>query len=298
MKLNSAFVKNISDIHGKAGESWLNNLPKLINAVCEKQNLKFISIVPNLTYHFVGLAELKETEEFAILKMAPNDEVIANEAKCLECFSQGMAKIYSYDEEFFAIIMERLEPGYSLKKFVLNGEDDEATRIIARTIRELQWHQSPQHKFKHLSELIPVLSILDNYIDKDLLYKKKKIFAELTQDKSKDVILHGDLHHDNVLAHGKHWKAIDPHGYVGDPVFEVGSMIVNPFDAYPTDKPLAKIIERRIKILSEELPFDNQKIQAWMFCKTMLSVAWTVEDHNKIDEGEVEIARIINELRV
>lgn len=292
------FQQNIRDLHGKAGEVWLADLPTLIGAVCEKQNLKFISVIPNLSYHFVGLVELKETQEFAILKMAPNDEVIANEAKCLDCFSQGMVKIYTYDEEYFAIIMEKLEPGYSLKKFVVNGEDDEATRIIARTIRELQWHQTPKYSLKHVSDLMSDLAVLDNHIDKKILSKAKSLFTALTHDKSNDVILHGDLHHDNILAQGEHWKAIDPHGYIGDPVFEVSAMIVNPFDAYPTHKPLKKIIERRIKILSEELPFDVKKIQAWMFCKTVLSVAWTYHDHHKIDEGEIEIAQIIHGLQL
>ena len=47
-----------------------------------------------------------------------------------------------------------------------------------------------------------------------------------------------------------------------------------------------------------ELPFAAQRIKAWAFCKTMLSVAWTYEDHGKIDEGELEIARIVDSMKL
>ena len=42
------------------------------------------------------------------------------------------------------------------------------------------------------------------------------------------MVLHGDLHHDNVLRHGDGWVVIDPHGYVGDAAVEPATMLYNP----------------------------------------------------------------------
>lgn len=298
MNFNPIFISNIRDIFGKFGEEGLKNISSQLSTVCEKLNLRFIEIFPNLTYHFVGLVEILANGEMAVIKMAPDNNVLEKEAHCLECFSRGSAKIYAFDEGHHTILMERLQPGNSLKSLVRNGDDELATRIIAQTILELQFQQNPKYTFKHLSELGKTLKILKNHVDNRLLSKAQTWFRELSSDRSQDVILHGDLHHDNILASGSVWKAIDPHGYVGDPTFEVGSMIFNPYDAFPEDRPLHTIIERRLKILGEELPFDPQKIQAWAFCRTMLSAAWTFEDHNKVDEGDMEIAKIIGGIKL
>ena len=45
---------------------------------------------------------------------------------------------------------------------------------------------------------------------------------------SEAVVLHGDLHHDNVLRDGDGWVVIDPHGYVGDPGSRAGDDALQP----------------------------------------------------------------------
>src|SRR5690606_26100930 len=43
--------------------------------------------------------------------------------------------------------------------------------------------------------------------------------------------LHGDLHHDNIIGDGHGgWLAIDPHGLIGDPVYDVANIFGNPID--------------------------------------------------------------------
>lgn len=58
---------------------------------------------------------------------------------------------------------------------------------------------------------------------------------------------------------GEDWKVIDPHGYVGDKVSEVGSMIYNPLEWYPEGS-MKKAIARRLDILCEELPFEGGQV--------------------------------------
>lgn len=98
--------------------------------------------------------------------------------------------------------MGRLEPGHSLKALVQAGNDDAATRIIYHTIRELQSHQQKQAEFTHLSKLTGSLSVLKNRLDDRIFSKAESLFHELTTDRTQDVILHGDLHHDNILSSG------------------------------------------------------------------------------------------------
>jgi streptomycin 6-kinase len=230
--------------------------------------------------------------------MGPKRKNIETEVLWLKCFNKGVPKIYWHDEAHDAFLMERLEPGQSLKAFVKAGDDDTATRIICQTIRELQSHQQKQSEFTHLSELAGSLSVLKNHLDNRMLSKAESLFRELTTDKTQDVILHGDLHHDNILSSGPNWKVIDPHGYVGDPVSEIGSMIYNFWDCFPHDRSIPQVVERRLHILVEELSFDPQKMKAWAFCKTVLSIAWTFEDHGTIPEFEIEVLSAIDQVKI
>jgi streptomycin 6-kinase len=273
MQLNPIFVSNIHDIYGQAGNTWLDKLPVLIQQLAEQWNFQF----------------LKPVADTAILKIAFEHERLATEVSWLNAMQHGVPSLYNYDKNLNAVLMEHLIPGVSLKSLVISGKDDLATAIICETIRHLQSQESSASTFTHLSELMKSLAILENRYDATLLSQAKSWFHDLTVDRTQDVILHGDLHHGNILSSDSHWKSIDPHGYTGDPVAEVGAMIRNPFDCFPTEKSLSKTIERRLSIMADELPFDRQKIKQWAFCITVLSAAWTLENHKDAKETDLDI---------
>lgn len=295
--LNSTFVSNIRDLYGEKGEIWINDLSSHLTQLSEKWNFRFLKIMPDLTYSFVSLVEVISTDECAILKMGPRHKNIANEVQWLQCFNKGVPKIYWHDDEHHAFLMEYLEPGNSLKTSVKAGQDDSATRLFCRTIRDLQSHQQNKPDFPHISGLAGSLSLLKNHLNDKVLSKAESLFHELTTDRTKDVILHGDLHHDNILSSAATWKVIDPHGYVGDPAFEVGAMIYNPRDCFPKEKSISQIVERRLKILAEELPFDAKRITGWAYCRTVLSIAWTFEDHKILPEFAIEVVSAIDQAK-
>lgn len=91
-------------------------------------------------------------------------------------------------------------------------------------------------------------------------------------------MLHGDLHHDNILrATREPWLAIDPHGVVGDPGYEVGALLYNP-DPEDRDEALTALVPSRVEQLADELGMPQERVVAWGFVKAVLSEVWTVED--------------------
>lgn len=296
--LNSTFVSNIRAFCGEEGGTWIDDLPSRLTQLSEKWNFRFLKVMPDLTYNFVGLVEIIPTGKRAIIKMGLRHENITTEVQWLQCFNKGVPKIYWHDDEHYAFLMEYLEPGNSLKTLVKIGQDEPATRILCHIIRDLQSHQQNKPDFSNISELARSLSLLKDHLDDKMLSEAESLFHELTTDRVQGVLLHGDLHHDNVLSSGETWKVIDPHGYVGDPAFEVGAMIFNPRDCFPKEKSISQIVERRLKILAEELPFDAKRIKAWAYCRTVLSIAWTFEDHGTLPEFEIEIASAIDQAKV
>ena len=92
------------------------------------------------------------------------------------------------------------------------------------------------------------------------------------------MLLHGDLHHENVLLAGNTWKAIDAKGLVGDPGYETGVLFYNPMPKVFQVPDLRKLLTRRLAQLAEELEMDRARIRGWGLAQCVLSAWWHVED--------------------
>lgn len=86
------------------------------------------------------------------------------------------------------------------------------------------------------------------------------------------VVLHGDLHHDNVLRGGDGWVAIDPHGMVGDPGFDIGPLLYNPDTERPDD--LLALVPLRVEQLADGLDLPLDRAVTWGFVAAVLSEVW------------------------
>ncbi len=216
------------------------------------------------------------------------------EAEWLNAHKKCVPIIFHKDQENNAYLMEKLEPGISLKHLVNPEGDEKATRIIAQVILDLQSADTLHKKnYQHISEQITAFEFLYGHIDKNIIDNVKSIFNELCADRSNDIILHGDLHHDNILQNGISWSVIDPHGYIGHPCAEVGPMIFNPLDDFPKYHTMQNIIKTRLNILAEMLPFYLACIKRWACCLALRSAAWDVEDVGKPNHHTIEIAKIL-----
>ncbi|MEK2644303.1 aminoglycoside phosphotransferase family protein [Bdellovibrio sp. BCCA] len=296
MEFPKDFTSNILEVYGAEGKAWLAELPLLLQKVSQRWKLQSLVLVNNLSFNFVARVTMENGVK-AILKMGPAGADYSRETLWLSSY-QGLApQVLVFDHDLNAFFMEELNPGQTLQGLTISGHDEEATRGVARLIKSLYVdHQVnvPPH-IQHLAELISSFRFLDGVMEKKILDKGIAIYRELSQPSSEDVFLHGDLHHDNILLSGTEWKIIDPHGYIGDKVSEVGSMIYNPLDWSPSGS-LKAFILRRLDVLYEELPFDSQRIRAWAFAKTMLSIAWSFEGGQRIPPRELAIAQIIDEV--
>ena len=295
MNLNSAFIKNIEAAYGQQGQEWLANLESHIKKLAALWQFEFIKPLPDLTYNFVGT--VKVAGKTAIIKTAPPAAKLMKEAKWLQAFTNDVPAIYHIDQENNAYLMEQLQPGSSLKQLVKQGSDDEATKIIAKVILALQASTNPlkANNYPHLSSHAPTFHLLKDHVDKQILTRGMALFKLLCQNHSNDTLLHGDLHHDNILKKGNSWSVIDPHGYIGEACAEVGPMIFNPLDCFPDNLPLKDIINNRLRILANNLPFALGRIRAWGFCLALRSAAWDVEGFGEPNQHTLDVAQLLFE---
>lgn len=126
-----------------------------------------------------------------------------------------------------------------------------------------------------------------------LVEKAAELFEALC-DSADDRVLHGDLHHDNVLRAGDEWKAIDPFGRVGDAGFDCGPMLYNP-DPPRRDEELLKLVPARIEQLADGYGMPVERVRAWGFVMGVLSEVWNAEG-GTVGTRALDVALVIDGL--
>lgn len=236
--------------------------------------------------NFVAEAITKDGTE-AVLKiiLAKPDKDFLTEAQVLKTFSgEGMVKLFKEDPENNAILIERLKPGVPISEL---EDDEKATKIITQVMKRI-WKKLPEnHNFPTLSAWAGGFDwYRKNYpngpIPKNLLEKAEAIFKNPVKNPNDQYLLHGDLHHENVLsAEREPWLAIDPKGVVGEREYETAAVLRNPYQKLSQIPNLKEVLEKRVEILSKELGLEKKRILEWGIAQTVLSVIWSLENGNK-----------------
>lgn len=105
-----------------------------------------------------------------------------------------------------------------------------------------------------------------------LLDRAASIARDLLVEGGPSVVLHGDLHHGNVLELDGRWVAIDPKGLVGHPAFDVANVFCN-----PTEEAAIARIEPRLDLFAHRLGLDRERLASWVVAWCGLSLAWSTE---------------------
>jgi streptomycin 6-kinase len=286
----NTFHSNIISIYGEKGKAWLDELPELVAAIASRLDLRDLKAVTNLSYNYV-LSGFQGDNPI-ILKASLNSEGLAREAFALKCFSGcGAVKVLAKDEGM--LLLERAVPGTPLKSYFPTNED-ESIEIACGVMKKL--HQasiSAAHNFPHIKDWLTALD-KDWPIPDEYLQKARKLRDQLLQTAKPDVLLHGDLHHDNILQNGDEWLVIDPKGVVGELAYEVAAFIRNPIPELLTHADAPNIIHNRVTRLAELLELPECRIIDWCFVEAVLSWIWNIQD-NLDTEYFIKLTKIFNE---
>lgn len=210
----------------------------------------------------------------------------------LEAFDgKGTVRVYEHVEG--AILLERLTPGTSLVSIALNGKDDEATGILADVIAKMA-PRTAVNAVRTVQEwgkgFERYVASGDTQIQTRLVLEAHRVYSTLCGSQSRQRLLHGDLHHYNVLWDAERgWVAIDPKGVVGELAYEVGAALRNPHEQ-PALFVEPTRIEKRVEHFALTLGLDPTRVLAWGFAQAVLSAIWTVEDGFALEPGNPSMA--------
>ena len=287
----SELAAKLAAVHGAHGAAWVATFPTTLEQVRDRWSLTIGERYAYLGYAWVARVTLADGSP-AVLKLAPPSGETACEIQALRLYDGcGAVRLLDADPAVAALLLERLEPGAPL---AMLGDDALATRIAAGVMRETWRPLPPGHGFPTLERRGAALGRFRGARGHDttpfppgLFAAAEVTYARLCESAAPPVLLHGDLHHWNILAAARQpWLAIDPKGLAGEPAFEAGALLRNRIGPLPAARQRA---EARATILATELGLDRRRVLDWAFAQAVLSVTWSLEDEGALDSHAREV---------
>jgi streptomycin 6-kinase len=282
---------------------WLARIPSTL-ATCERQwGLQIGPRFPTQSPHYVAPAVRADSEALVVKVCAPTGEFL-QEAEALRLFAgRGMVQLLSCDPSNEVLLLERLQPGTSLSCV---ADNEQATSIAATVMRQL-WRPVPRgHPFPSVSDWGAVFAHVRRHygggsgpFPPALLEEAETLFTELSTSMAEPVLLHGDLHHDNILtAEREPWLAIDPKGLIGEPAYEVGEVVRSALPEYLSSYQIARLLARRVDQLAQELQVDRARVRGWGLVQAVLSEWWCLEDGGSLCDPALTEATLLTAIKV
>lgn len=186
----------------------------------------------------------------------------------------GAARLTRHDE--CAVLME--DAGAEiLKTLVEGGQDIRATEIIAGVLNDLHG-QAAKETTKMFTPLHVWFRALFKNENANAFYKKAAAAArELLEAPVECRVLHGDIHHENILHGQRGWLAIDPKGLFGERTFDAANTLCNPLGMEQLVLNENRLLQN-VDILARVARLDRQRLLKFTFAYSALSACWSEED--------------------
>ena len=296
LELDQAKQRFIKKRFGSFGIAWIRDFPELIQTCLAQWGLTLIGRAE------AGLAVnsvffVQRGEQSCVLKVGLPQPEQLTEIEALGLFSSDqVVNVLAWDEPKRALLMERIQPGLTLRSLLDNPDLDTdlvsyaAPLLMSLQVPAAETCQLPTYqnwlKDGFSPEVLEQAPKLAQYVDLALRLNRR-----LT-DRWNDVfVLHGDLHHDNILKENHlGWVAIDPKGVIGPRIYDCGRCIHN-FLPIAADRGCtseavalaAGLILRRCQTLSELSRYPTADLIAVGFIDLTLASSWSVADGETVN---------------
>jgi streptomycin 6-kinase len=215
----------------------------------------------------------------AMLKIAREEEERRGGALMAWWNGDGAAKVLARHGE--ALLLERATGPRSLAAMVTDGQDEEASRILCGVAARLH---APRRGSP--PDLMPLTRWFEALAPAartqgGLLAQADSVAQALLADPRDVVMLHGDIHHGNVLdGRERGWLAIDPKGLLGERTFDFVNILRNP-DATVALAPGR--FDRQAEVLAAAASLERRRLLDWTLAFAGLSAAWHLADGTPAD---------------
>lgn len=268
------------------GAEWLKQLPALVAACADQWELTLSApFEDGGQVSYVAPATTPDGTPVVLKVQWPHREA-DHEAEALRRWGgDGAVRLLAHDPDRYALLLEQARPGIRLAA----SPPELAVGVIIGLVPRLSVPVT--EPFTTLAdeaaiwggELPRKWEQAGRPFEPELVDRALGLLRELAPTQGPSVLLHQDLHSDNVLAALREpWLAIDPKPLAGEVEFAVAPLCR---DYTLGHSPSA--VRHRLDRFCGELGLDRERARGWAFAQT---VAWAF-DENKAIVRHVDTAR-------
>lgn len=284
------FKASIHRFFGDEGDDWFSHLDDLMERCIRKWNLSECQVAGNLSVNLICFAVSPEYGPVVLKIGFPHSELYSELAALALYNGNNVCALYEADLELGAMLLARIMPGYNLKAL---QDVDERLQIAVEVISSLPMPIEPQPAIPAFSDWIKrafTRARKEQKVDPEMLYyldQTEKLFYEVTAQEPLNMLLHGDLHHENILYSGRlsplsgeqgNWIVIDPKGVTGIRSLEAGRYILNAMD-FTSDRYKPQALVEMVAAFSEAFQRPQRTIAICALVDCVLSRTWTFEEY-------------------
>jgi streptomycin 6-kinase len=306
MQIPHNFILQARTNFGEAGVDWVNKLPNYISRCQRVWRLIDLHPAEKLSINMVYYARSKIFGDVVLKLQGPHAERRTEIAALQLLAGHEVCRLHAVDQEISALLLERILPGSNLRAL---KDKNEQLKIGAELVAQLPVQPEGSHDFPTYCQWINNATeiILPQFKPDQRLFtvmmRSEELFNDISPPASSQFLLHGDLHHDNILRSDQHgWKVIDPHGVIGPRFMESARFIQNHIMEENNGLRFEKLNET-VSFFAWRLARSKHLIGSAVFILHALSTCWDVEMNfppeqvaTRIDECEI-LLKYLNNLK-
>lgn len=278
MEVSTNYKKNIEKMFGDIGKEWLQTIPDKIEKYVKIFNLKNIKLLNEFTYNVLIFGESDDFGPVVLKIEIPFKELTLRESNALKLNDgKGACKCYYSNIDDGVILIERLQPGITLNsvndleerikifnevsaKFNIQiGEDTGLPSYREILDRSIKLAIEYERKFLPVNELLKIAS---------------SVYEDLQLNNDPNYLLHSDLFCDNILKTTDGWKAIDPHGFIGEKILDTAIFMQKELEKKYFNE---KAVENLLDIMSKNINLNEKDLMKALFVNYILNICWNIE---------------------
>ena len=264
------------------GSDFLETLPEKLDTVAQKWQLDDLLFIEYYSVNCLFTCVSKHYGDCVLKVFGTSHEWYIDEIRALNESKGNLRYVQTYecDEELGALLLERIFPGVTLKA---EPSIDKRLSEFVRVWKNAHIEPREPFLFKTYLESVEIAALKPWAIGEipELRQAAKSMVAacrSLYEIYPERLLLHGDLHGDNLLSNLRgEYTIVDPHGRIGPPICDLGRYIANEYaDAKVDEK--ASVIDYVTTQLSDVLGLPRDDVFQAFFVDITLMTCWDAED--------------------